>query len=82
MTEIYEYVTTTRIMYLQITSAYYTHNTFINQEEKKAGLFQEMELFAKNMVEISESMSKVCGFFHAVIKLEKGHLFNPGTTIS
>ena len=69
-------------MYLQITSAYYTSNTIISQDEKEAGLFQEMELFAKNMVDISKSMSRVCGFFNAVIKLNKGHLFNPGTTIS
>ena len=69
-------------MYLQIASAYYTHTTKISQEGKQVGLFQELEHFAKNMVEISESMSKVCRFFHAVIKLEKGHLFNPGTNIS
>ena len=74
-------MTTTRILYLQITSAYYTHSTIISQEEKEVGLFGEMEKFSKDMVAISESMSDVCGFFHAAIKLKKGHCFNPGRII-
>ena len=78
MTDIYEFVTTTRIMYLQITSAYYTHNNNISQEEKEVGLFQQMEKFAKDMIAISKSMSGVCRFFHAAIKLKKEHCLNPG----
>ena len=68
-------------MYLQITSAYYTHNTNITQGEKEVGLFQEMEKFAKDMVTISKSMSGVCGFFHAAIKMKKEHCFKPGRII-
>ena len=68
-------------MYLQITSAYYTHSTIINQEEKEVGLFGEMEKFSKDMVAISKSMSDVCRLFHAAIKLKKEHHFNPGATI-
>ena len=67
-------------MYLQITSAYYTHTTNISPKQKESGLFEEMDKFAKNMVEISESMSSVCEFFHAAITLEKEHLFHPGNT--
>lgn len=68
-------------MYLQITSTFYTHTTNISQEEKELGLFEEMDEFAKDMVEISESMLRVCAFFHAAITLEKEHVFNPGFTI-
>ena len=82
MYELYEYVTTTRIMYLLITSAYYTHNTNISQEEREVALFEEIDKFAKNMVEISKSMSRVCAFFHAAITLSKEHRFRPGATIS
>ena len=66
-------------MYLQITSEYYTHTTNISQEEKEEGLLEELDKFTKNMVEISESMSSVCKFFHAAITLEKENLFKPGT---
>ena len=82
LNDIYEYVTTTRIMYLQITTAYYTHNTNISQEENEMGLFEETDKFAKNMIHISKSMSTVCMFFHAAITLSKEHLFNPGAAIS
>ena len=68
-------------MYLQITSEYYTHTTNMSQEEKESGLFEELDKFAKNMVEISDSMSCVCDFFHAAITLEKEHLYKPGATI-
>ena len=67
-------------MYLQITSAYYTHTTNICQEEKEIGLFEEIDKFAKNIVDISESMLSVCKYFHAAITLER-HLFKPGATI-
>ena len=65
-------------MYLQLTSAYYTHNTIISQGEKELGLFEEMDKFAKNMIEIYEGISSVCPFFHGPVTLEKGHLFKPG----
>ena len=68
-------------MYLQITSAYYTHTTNIRQKQKDLGLFEEIDKFGKNMMEISGSMSRVCAFFHAAITLKKGHLFKPGNTI-
>jgi hypothetical protein len=69
-------------MYLQITSSYYTHNTNISQEEKESGLFEEIDKFNKSMVEISESVSSVCEFFHAATTLEEGHLFEPGAIIT
>ena len=67
-------------MYLQITSTYYAHNTIISQEEKDSGLFEEIDKFSRNMVEISESMSSICEFFHAALTMDKGHCFKPGNT--
>ena len=75
-------MTTTRILYLLVTSTYYTHNTNISKEDREVGVFMEMEKFVVDIVLISKSMSRVCAFFHAAITLPKEHLFRPGATIS
>ena len=67
-------------MYLQITSNYFTYTTNISQEERESGQSEEQDKFDKNMIQISESMSSVCIFFHAAKALKKKYLFNPGTT--
>ena len=66
------------MMYLQITYTYYTHTTNISQEEKEAGLREEIDKLEKNTVETSQCMLGVCKFFYAALTLKQKHLFNPG----
>jgi hypothetical protein len=68
-------------MYLQITSACYTHCTSISNRSKESAMLEGFKLFTDDMKIISESMTAVCPFFHAAITLKNEDQFQPGKNV-
>ena len=68
-------------MYLQIKVQYINNYSNFTSIEREAQIMAEMQIFSEDVETISESMSKVCNFFHAVRSLPKQYKFSPGNNL-